>query len=354
MADWQSQIVDVDVAVEPVTPRSAVFSMAAHVATVTFGSSGDIFRVYTGVDGLDTDLAAGEIDAAAYAAGVTAFAQTPSPDQWMLIKYATSYNDSLVAVWNTGARFLYYSIEARTAADATSAAGFASGRRVFFMWQSSDTGFYGAGTTYPAGWTALAGSDQFFGVWHATDAQYADVAIAARASAVDPDVLCFSFVGPLGGTITPNNALTSAQLALLQGRNLNTVLVNITNLTTVPVLRQGIVTSGEKAYAILSKFWTEIRLSENIVGWFQGYDAAGVKVPGGDLGETQVEAICVDFIVGGQVGPSPHFGVSTEYPSGYDLDVSYDVNTRTVAVTGQVVLFDATDVVDINLTLVRA
>jgi hypothetical protein len=354
MADWQSQIVDVDVAVEPVTPQSNVFSLAAHVATVTFGSSGDIFRVATGVSDLDTWLAAGEIDAAAHAAGATAFAQTPSPARWMLIKYATAYADSLTAVWNTGARFLYYTIEARTAADATSAAGFASGRRVFFMWQSSDTGFYGVGTTYPAGWTALAGSDQFFGVWHATDAEYADVAIAARASAVDPDVLCFSFVGPLGGTITPNNALTPTQVGLLQGRNLNTVQVNITNLTTVPVLRFGIVTSGEKAYAILSKFWTEIRLSENIVGWFQGYDAAGVKAPGGDLAETQIESICVDFIVSGQVGPSPHFGVSTTYPSGYSLTVSYNVNTRTVSVTGVVVLNDATDVVDINLTLVRA
>jgi hypothetical protein len=126
MADWQSQIVDVDVAVEPVTPQSNVFSLAAHVATVTFGSSGDIFRVATGVSDLDTWLAAGEIDAAAHAAGATAFAQTPSPARWMLIKYATAYADSLTAVWNTGARFLYYTIEARTAADATSAAGFAS------------------------------------------------------------------------------------------------------------------------------------------------------------------------------------------------------------------------------------
>jgi len=354
MADWQSQIVDVDVTIAPATPSSAVFSLAAHVATVTFGTSGDIYRIYTSVAGLAADQASGDIDSVAYDAGATAFAQSPAPDRWMLIKYATSYNDSLNAVWATGARFLYYTIEARTGADTTSAAGFASGRRVLFVWQSNDTGFYGSGTTYPAGFTALAGSDQFVGVWHATNTQFADVGLAARASAVDPDVSCFSFVGPVGGTITPNTALTDTQLSDIQARKLNTVLVNISNLTTVPVLRTGITTSGEKAYAILTKYWTEIRLSEQIVGWFQGYDAAGVKVPGGDIGETQVEAICVEFVVGGQAGPSPHFGFSAAYPSGYALDVDYSSSTRTVSVTGQVVLFDATDVVDISLTLVRA
>lgn len=351
--DWQSQIVSVDVTVEPVTPASEVFGLAAHVATVTFGSSGDIYRVYTSVEGLDVDRAAGDIDTAAYDAGVTAFSQSPSPDRWMLIKYATSYEASLTAAWTAGARYVYYTIEARTAADATSAAAFAAGRRVLFMWQSSDTGFYGLGTNYPPGWTSLAGSDRFVGVWHATDAEYADVAIAARASAVDPDVACFSFVGPLGGTITPNNSLTSTQLGLLLGRKLNTALVNITDLTTVPVLRPGVVTGNEKAYAILSKYWTEIRLSEAIVGWFQGYDAAGYKTPGGDLAEIQVEGIVTDFVVSGQSGPSPHFGSTPSLPSGYRLTVAYDVNTRTVSVVGRVGLFDATDEVDIALNLVR-
>ena len=352
--DWQSQIVDVDVTVEPVTPTSEVFSTAAHVATVTFGTSGDLYRSYSSVAALQTDLDAGDIDAAAFAAGQAAFAQSPSPNTWMIIKYATSYSASLAAAWTAGARFLYYTIEARVAADITSASTFASGFRVLFVWQTSDAGFYGSGTSYPAGFTGLAGSNQFIGVWHSTDSQYADVALAARASAVDPDVACFSFVGPLGGTITPNTALTDAQLALLLGRFMNTSLVNIYTLTTVPVLRKGLTTSGEKAYAILTKYWTEIRLAEAIVGWFQGYDSAGYKVPGGDVGEVQVEQLCVSFIQGGLAGPSPHFGPTASLPIGYDLDVEYTSNDRTVTVTGRVGLFDSTDFVDINLSLVRA
>lgn len=353
MIDWQSEIVDVDVTNAPVTPTSEVFSVAAHVATVTFGTSGDLFRVYTSVAGLLADLNASEIDAAAYAAGQTAFAQSPAPDRWMLVKYATAYADSLNASWTAGARFLYYTIESRAAADVTSAATFAAGRRVFFVWQTADTGFYGAGTTYPAGWTSLAGSNQFIGVWHATSAEYPDVGLAARASAVDPDTACFGFQGPVGGTITPNSSLTAAQLALIQGRNLNTVLVNIYGLTTVPVFRFGITTSGEKAYAILTKYWTEIRLSEAIVGWFQGYDAAGYKVPGGQVGEVQVESIVSDFIAEGTTGPSPHFGPTPSLPQVSDLDVSYDSNTRQVTVTGPVGVFDSTDFVDISLNLVR-
>lgn len=352
--DWQSQIVDVDVTVEPVTPSSAVFAMAAHVATVTYGTSGDLYRIYTSVDGLQTDADAGDIDTAALDAGRTAFAQSPAPDRWMLIKYATSYSASLSAVWTAGARFLYYTIESRTGADATSAFAFAAGRRVLFVAQSSSTDWYAPGPfTIPAAWSTLAGSSQVVMVWHATDAQYADVGLAARASAVDPDVACFGFQGPVGGTITANASLTATQLSNLQSRNANTVLVNIYNLTTTPVLRFGITLSGEKAYAILTKYWAEIRIAEAIVGWFQGYDSLGYKVPGGLVGETQVRGIVSEFITDGTTGPSPHFGPTPTLPQVYAIDVDYAANTRSIAVTGRVGLFDSTDSVDITLNLVR-
>lgn len=233
---------------------------------------------YTNATDAATDQIAGDISASTLAAVQTAFAQNPAPAQFKVGRIDTvgaeTYATGLVAVLAADDDFYGICIDRRTAADQLLVTAAVEADSRVFILQSADADWKTTGL--PAAYTTLAGKERTAVVYHDTSSEWADVAMAARWLAFDPDVISAVAEGGLKNVAALATAPTAAQKGFLDANFANHGLPYGGEVFYVDA---GVNAAGRPLYEILTADWFEARLQERIAALRVAKSTRGEKIP---------------------------------------------------------------------------
>lgn len=351
---WIEDYASVSVNIQPVVPSSQAFGRAVYLADVALDGT-ERWRIYTGTTTLAADLAAGEINADVQAAVIAAFAQRPAPSDVAVVRAdldnsegggAETYAEALTAARDLGLQWFYISSESEAAADHVAIDGWIGSAPYMQIFHSSDGDWLTS--SVPAGYSTITSSIVSMPIYHATASEHASFAEAARMSGVNVDVQSPSFRGPLVGLT--QYVLTATQFGLALANECN-VLQPLMFGGTDNDLGRGTVMSGEEASAVLTKFWTEVRIKEDIASQIVKYEAVSRKFPLNDRGVAIVEAMLTKR---GEIGlRAEHYTKRADLPRGYDFSATIDVPTKTITVSGEYGLLDGVRTFSFTFDLTR-
>lgn len=342
---WEKRYLDFgDVTIEPLIQSSGGFGRAAYVADCLL-TGGERYRVFTDAEGLAALVTATEINADVKHAIETAFAQVPRPREFMIIKYLSGSSedavDGLDAVVAANVPFFFFSIDTRTESTQQDAQDWAATNKKQFGAMVIASGWLTG--TKPAGYSDWASSIAGGGVYHPTTSQHADVAWMARMSAINPDLLCPSFRGPLYNVTAYGP--TDAQSVFAIANHIN-ILGPLEDGGSSVSLGEGVAWSGEAMYAYLSLRWFVARSRDLILQDFAGFEARSAKPPLNARGAAMAKARVVQVAERGMdrpdgTGPG-HFtrGNPDTFPLGYAFDVVISPQDFRVTVTGRIQMLD--------------
>jgi len=237
--------------------------------------SPDPVRVYNSIQAVDNDA---DLSASAKAAALVAFSQQPQPASLWIAGLVDGVNppytltQALDRVLDTGRDVIAVATDVRVTATIATFASACAAREVHYVFQTSDADWLTAGV--PSAFSATAGLEYISGVYHPTDAEFADVAWLTKNLVYDPDVTSRNWTGQVRG-IAPY-AVTDTQYTNLTDNNINF------SAPFGPVetyIAPGVMLTGRPASEILSVQWYRRRLLSRWTRVFLQYDAAGLKIP---------------------------------------------------------------------------
>lgn len=279
----------------PAPPTRAGFRHAIICDGVTFGSSGDTWRLYTaGGTALATDLTAGDITSAASAAVTAAFVSGEA--QVALVKADISAPQTYIQARNAaeadGLEAVFWNIDSRDMAVIAAFAVDNEARlRSFFMAQTSDADIITSGL--PAAWSALAGFQKFGYVYHPTNAQWYDVALTAACAKANPDSRSAPWRRRLIGVAEyPSPGITDAQKDFALA-NYASLLLPFTNQTRT-FSAEGLNLEGRPIEDIVTKFWFFTRVQEDLASTIISLADADLKFPVDETGQNIIKGILSD------------------------------------------------------------
>lgn len=274
------------------TAGEAGFSTTAFLAIDSL-LGGDVFREYKTTKAIDDDVTAGDLLSTAGEALKTALEQTPRPEKVIAISVDRSVgteepDTQLDAAIQAGAEFYGVTLETRTAADIEAVASKVESLDKLFVFQSSDAEWLTAGI--PTAYSDIDTRNFSAGVYHDTDTEFADVALAASRLAFDPDVSSAGWQGELSGVAAYSSAPSDTELTNLKANGMNAVLpfgpANRYNSDGVTI-----VADGTQINEIVSAHWFLARLEERVINTKLEYDALGRKIVAGPEGEGIMEGL---------------------------------------------------------------
>lgn len=328
----QQQFLSVNVTVDPQVTPSLGFN-AALIMDATFSDS-DVYRAYTSAADAAADS---DLSTLAVAWVTAAFSQSKVPSTVYVIEYdssgADTYADAATDAEDAGLNWYYTCIESRAAADIVTIAGWASSRRKKVIAQSADADWLTSGV--PSGFSSLTTNNRHDRVYHPTDAQALDGAVAGFMAAIDLDNFPISGRLRIQGITT--YSITSAQAAFARANFINTMEPATASSTTYLTFK-GVTGTGEGSYVYIVKDWFESRTEDLIMADVVSLANQGKPYPYGPAGGDLLEGAVVKQAKRGlSVG---HFVGNTAYPDGYQFTRSYTDGTRTNTVSGVIVLQD--------------
>jgi len=248
---------------------------------------GDRVRTYTNATDAATDQAAAFISATVLVAIQTAFSQVPAPSTVKVGRIDTggaeTYATGYTAIKVEDDDFYGVVVDKRAAAEQllVSAAVEAEGRLLFI--QSDDADWLTTGL--PAAYSDLSGRERTSVVYHDAATAWADMAMACRWLAFDPDEISAVAEGALKSVVAYTTAPTAAQKTFLDANYVNNGLPYGGDTFYIDA---GVNISGRPLYEMLSADWFATRLQERIAALRTAKSARGEKIPVGIEGQALI------------------------------------------------------------------
>lgn len=349
-ANIRDEFVSASVPVEEVASTGVSFVLAyvvkkaGAVAVKTFTSAAGV--------NADADLTSGQ-----KAKIATAFGQSLRPSYVYVITANTSasqdYDDALTAAKAAGLSWYYTGCESRVAADIKTVSDWVQTNGGLYLAQSADNDWIDTAGG-PAAFASGGASDistnfRTMVVYHPTDAQGADVAILAAASAVDVDVRAPAFNAQVSGVTA--YTLTTSEAANAYGANCIYLIPPTQGASTrYPAPRSILTYTGETPSAYVAADWFADRWSTDVVNDYLAFAATDSKYPWSRDGIALAVGKAVSRAQQGiRAG---HFTTSTTYPDGYTFTGSL-VSNFGIALTGAIQYLDAARSVSLVAPLTR-
>ena len=355
---WLTEYASVMATIQPVVPSNTGFGLAVYCADVAFdGAGAERWRLYTDTSTLATELAAAEINADVVLAVTTAFAQTPRPASVAVIRCDLDNSESagvetyaigLQAAVDGGLQFFYVCSESEVIADHVAIDAFTAAGRFLQICNDGDGDWKTSGQ--PAGYATIAASSASAFCFHPTSGLHYAFALAARMSAVDPDVQSPSFRGPVASIAGYSLTLTATTKAFLLANSANIMLPQVPG-SSIESSGIGVAFGGERLKTILTKHWTEDRIETAIMNQVVKYEAIARAIPLDDRGVAIIDAVLEAH---GQVGlRAGHYTTREDLPNGYEFSASIDVPNKRITVTGEYGLLDGVENFTVTADLTR-
>lgn len=309
-------------------------STVGNVETAITALSGanDIIDVKTGGTGA-TVLAAADAVESKLAGGSDAVA-------------AETMAQALAAAILDNDNFYGVALQSRTnanqAAMAAAVLASASSKKMLFVGQSADAGWYG---TPDAAFTDTLANGRCAMFWHDVGAEPLAESAGAACLAVDPDVRSGAWHAfQVTGVAAYSSPLTQAQSNALLANNVNGMqsMVGIAN-----VVQKGTLLTGTPIYELISADWFEARLQEDIAEFAVNLGNVHKKLPLNQKGWAMLVAVVESRLRrGARVEHiDPAYTIDP-----YDDD-SVDVDAKTISVTGNAQILGAATNFNITVNL---
>jgi len=280
--------ITINITLAPAPLQIAGFGIPLLMVDETTSSlGGDTVRIYTDTAGAQTDVTAGELSAAAFAAVTAAFSQRTPPASVMigLKEIADAYDVALAKIIAVNDDFYTIATESRTPVDQMLISTAVEALNKLYILQSSDADWLTAGL--PAAYAAIAGRERTAVVYHDTNTEWADFAWAANRLVFDPDVKSAPWDAAVQGVAGLATAPNSTQKANLDANFANHGLPYGAEVFFVD---PGVSAAGRALHEIETADWYDARLQESIAGLKTAASARGDKIVIGPTGQGQVLA----------------------------------------------------------------
>lgn len=282
---------------------------------------------YTTYEDAETARTAGYISAATLLAAAACFAQRPKPASFKVgyvdIVGGETYATGLAACIAFDSNFYGLAITSRVDTDIALASNYVETleptKPILFCFQDSDTSWLNSGV--PTNFSPLVSNEQTFGVFHTTDAEWADVRALCNRLAYDPDLKSVPWhYFNLKSCAECSPVPTAAERVL--------ALANYINLPmgfggSATVIDAGVNLSGRPIDEIVTKDWFKVRIAERTQALALDYGNRGEKLTVDRNGQSVVVGLCDGLL---QQGVTAGHFVS-------GVDENDDPTTSTVAET---------------------
>lgn len=336
---------------QPVNRRS--FSLPVFATDDVGAGFTELYRIYASNTEAQADS---DLNAGPKAAAAAFFSQPLRPSRLMIAKVVlesvggelTASLDALLADYDG---WYGFAVDSRADADLTAACAWALANRQLYLGQSSDADILSATTPNVFDDQNTLANGRAMGVWHETDAAYADLCWLAAFLAKDPDEgPTVAYKRTLVG-ITPDD-LTSTELANVESVNGNAYLTFYGVGATGP----GKLFDGAFADTLLTKDWIVARVGEAIAQYLLDAANRGERIPFTDDGIAQIEGVLRgEMDRGVTVGHFRPGSVVTTVPSIADGEVSdADIIARELTISAEAIDASGIAKVTINLGVLAA
>lgn len=283
---------------------SAVFNEIALLSDdVTFGASPGDYKIIESAAAAATDA---ELGAGPKAKAATFFSQPLHPPTLTVVRATALYADvagDLVAMLANRDSIYCVTLDDRTKANNLDVGAFALANERLAVLQSSDADLL-AGTAGNVAETLQGLTNNRAAVlYHDVDAEGGDIAWAAQALAVDPDLASTTWAYKQLAGVSPTQGVDdTAKTAILDdGGNVYLPFKGVS------AVFPGVAAAGAYLDTVVSKDWLKNRVAERIAQGLLDASARGKKIPYDDEGIGQIASFVQEVLDIGVAADPPHF-----------------------------------------------